>query len=130
MKDLDDTEILGILLHMGHLFSGYKEKEIADYAKGFVLGITIALELAGLVDSNEILPGETFHEKIGSFGIFQFFRGYYYSKHVSREGMKEPMDGINKLDLSKLRSGAEKEILRLIRSTEPFFVDPGKKEKQ
>lgn len=129
-KGTIDQQALGILLHFGHIFSGYKIPEIANFGKGFVMGITIALDSAGKVNSDVILPGETIDPNKAAFGIEQFLRAFFFSWFFDRSALAEPIKEFNEIDLSAVMTSAKEEMIRLAGSKRPFFVDPGNKNKQ
>ena len=125
-------EALGVILHFCHIFSGYKENEVAAFAKGMACGITLAIDLSGAADPAKLLPDGKIPNKKGRYGIEQFWQSFYVMKNLDYSSIQSVINSMNNEDLSKIRETAEESGKRLVAdpSSIPWFVDPGNKNKQ
>lgn len=122
--------ILGIFLHVGHIFSGYKEMDIAQFARGLVMGITLTFDNIIEGNSNDLLPESPVPSDLIDFGIHNLLKSFYFSEAIDRKSLKYQTNKLNAFDLSEIKKKAKKEIEDFSGSSKAFFIDPKVTKKQ
>lgn len=120
----DGKTILGLLLHFGHIFSAYKEKDVAQFSRGLVMGITLAFDCIIEEDSSDLLPDGPIRPEYADFAIHNIFRSFYFSQAVDRRSLEFQINELNKADLSEVKEAAKKEMIDFAKPSKAFFINP------
>lgn len=130
IKIEDGKTILGLLLHFGHIFSGYKGKDIAQFSRGLVMGITLTFDCVIEGNSNDLLPNAPIPPEYVDFAIQNIFRSFYFSEAMNRKSIQHQINELNKGDLSEVKDAAKKEMIDFAGPSKSFFIDPKVTKKQ
>lgn len=130
IKIEDGKTILGLLIHFGHIFSGYKEEDIAQFARGLVMGITLTFDCIIEKDSSDLLPDGPIPPEYVDFALQNIFRAFYFCQTIDRKSLKFQINELNKADLSEVKEMAEKEMIDFAEPSKAFFINPKVTRKQ